>query len=190
MDANYRPVNIEFQVANSNSEIVPDFLGKFETLNAAAEFIATNLVGINSRITVNRFMDQYEKSQLRTEYQELLEDKMPIVERDFMRAKADYDAAKVKLSEAQEFLGSVITEAKKLATQVKRGVVEISLDDIATWRVPYDNRYYYYTYIDGILKLAKIADIPDYEKNDLFNSMTKNDQFFTHKDETAGPAGE
>lgn len=177
LQEDYRPANIEFDVANS-SEIVPDNLGTYKSAQEAAEFIDVNMIGINQKITAVRFMDHYEKSEKRKEYQELLEDKLPLVERDLMKATSAFEEAKKILNEAKEYVNATTNEAKALAIEVKRGIKEISLDYQFTWRVPFNGRYFYYTYMDGSLKLCKISDMPEYEKMDLYNAMNRNDQFF------------
>ena len=177
LKVDYRPTVIEFDVAN-NSNVVPDNLGIYPSAQEASEFIAKNLTGINHKLTVSRFMDHFEKSELRKEYQEILEDKMPMVERDLMKATGAHEEAKRKLTEAKEYVNATTNEAKALAVEVKRGVKDVCLDDMYTWRVPFDGRYYFYTYMDGMIKLCKIADIPEYEKMDLYNAMNRNDQFF------------
>lgn len=172
----YRPVNIEFDVANSS--IVPDNLGQYENSQKALEFISKNIVGINQKVTVNRFMDHVEKIELRKEYSDLLENKLPILERDLMKASSVFEQAKKDLADAKEYVNATTNEAKALAVEVKRGTKEISLDDMFTWRVPFEGRYYFFTFIDNQIKLCKISDIPEHEKMDLYNAMNQNDEFF------------
>ena len=65
----------------------------------------------------------------------------------------------------------------QLAAEVKRGLVDIRLDELFTYRVTYKGRYYYYTYMDKQLKLCLIRDIPEFEKSELWNSMAQNEEF-------------
>lgn len=183
----YRPSVIEFAVSN-NSEVVPDSLGSYNSAQEAVEFMAKHLTAINQKCTVSRFMDTYEKRLLREEYQEILEDKMPMVERDLMKATGAYEEAKKRLTEAKEYVNATTNEAKALAMQVKRGVKDITLDDLYTWRVPFNGRYWFYTFMDGVIKLCRVTDIPEYEKGDLWNAMNRNDGFFN--DNFGGPIGE
>jgi hypothetical protein len=176
----YRPVNIEFEVVNS-SPVVPDNLGRFETSQQAVEFIAKNLNGMNHKLAANRFMDNYEKTQLRKDYQDLLENKLPLCEKEMMKAAQVFSEAKKAYSDSQEYVNATTNEAKALAMEVKRGVVEINLDDMFTWRIPFDSKYYFYTFMDNQIKLCKIQDIPDHEKMDLYNAMNNNDVFFNEK---------
>ena len=180
----YRPANIEFDVANSSN--VPDNFGTFENEKAANEFIGKNLIGINQKISVNRFMDNFEKQELRKEYQEMLELKMPLLERELMKATAAFQEAKKNLADAQEIVNATTNEVKALANEVKRGIKVMELDDQFTWRIPFMGKFYYFTYIDKQLKLCKINDIMEHEKQELFNASYQNETFFNDN----FPAGE
>jgi hypothetical protein len=59
-DENYRPANIEFDVAPDDSS-VPETFGQFDTADEAVRFLANNLTAINQAITVSRHMDTKEK---------------------------------------------------------------------------------------------------------------------------------
>jgi hypothetical protein len=172
----YRPANIEFDVANSS--VVPDNFGTFENEKAANEFIAKNLIGINQKISVNRFMDNFEKNELRKGYQEMLELKMPLLERELMKATAAHAEAKKNLADAQEIVNATTNEVKALANEVKCGVKVIDLDDRFTWRIPFDGKFHFFTYIDKQLKLCKISEILEHEKQELFNASYRNESFF------------
>lgn len=176
-ELDYRPARIEFDVANT-IELIPDTLGKFESLQKAQDFVGENLTGVNQKLTTNRFIDQFEKTEIRKEYNELLENKIPILEKELMKAKSAFDDAKKTLDEAKEYVSATINEAKALAFDVKRGVREITVDDIATWRIALDGVYYFYTYIDGEIRLCKNSIIPDFEKMEIYNSTVKNEAYF------------
>lgn len=122
-------------------------------------------------------MDFKEKTDIRREYNELLETKLPIYERDLSVATQEFNEAKRKMGNCQELVNATLTEARALATEVKRGIVEMHLDDLFTYRLPYKGRYYYYTFIDKALRLCAIRDIPDHEKQEIWNAMASNDQF-------------
>jgi len=175
-DENYRPANIEFDVAHDGTNI-PESFGEFETAEEAAKFLGKNFTSINQALTVARHMDQREKQDIRKEYTEILENKLPVYEREMSIAAAEFSDAKKKLSDATEMVSATISEAKSLAKEVKRGLVDIRLDDLFTSRIPYKGRYYFFTYIDKQLELCAIRDIPEHEKGEIWNSMAKNDEF-------------
>jgi hypothetical protein len=172
----YRPANIEFDVANSS--IVPDNFGQFETENEAFDFIHKHLTAINQKISVNRFMDNFEKKELRGHYADILENKLPIIERDLMIAEQAFNEAKVNLTNVKEMYNATVNECKMLASTVKKGVKEMNLDDQYTFRVPFDGKYFFITFIDKQVKLCKISDIPSFEKQDLYNAMAVNGDYF------------
>lgn len=173
---NYRPANVEFDVAHDGTNI-PETFGEFETADDAAKFLGKNFTSINQALTVARHMDQKEKQEIRKEYTEILENKLPVYEKEMSIAAAEFSDAKKKLADASEMVSATISEAKSLAKEVKRGLVDMRLDDLFTSRIPYKGRYYFFTYMDKQLKLCAIRDIPESEKGEIWNSMAKNDEF-------------
>ena len=171
----YRPVNIEFEVASNQ---IPENLGQFENEKELKDFVNENLVAINEKITAIRFIDATEKHELRTECLDLLENKLPFQKKDLQKAEIQLKQAKDLVSELKQAVEATSSEAENLAVQVKIGTKEMNLDDKFTWRVPYEDKFYYFTFLDKQLKLAKIKDIPEHEKRDIFNDQTKNSIFF------------
>jgi hypothetical protein len=175
-DENYRPSVIEFDVAHDGSN-VPESFGEFPTAEDAARFLGKDFTAINQAITVARHMDFKEKMEIRKEYSEILENKLPIYEKELSAATSEFNDAKRKLSDATEMVNATVSEAKSMAKEVKRGLVDMRLDDLFTSRIPYRGRYYFFTYIDKQLKLCAIKDIPEHEKSDIWNAMAANDEF-------------
>lgn len=175
-DENYRPAVIEFDVAHDGS-LAPETLGTFPTAEEAAKYIGKNLVVVNQALTVSRHMDNKEKNDLRREYSDILENILPVHAKDLSRAENQLAEAKKMQKAAEELYNGTVTSAKQLAAEVKRGLVDIRLDELFTYRVTYKGRYYYYTYMDKQLKLCAIRDIPEFEKSELWNSMAQNEEF-------------
>ena len=99
-------------------------------------------------------MDSVERAQLRKDYQELLELKLPLLEREFNKANAAYNEAKATLANAKEIVSATTNEVRAIALEVKNNVKTIKLDDQFTWRIPFGDKFYFYTYIDK--KLATL----------------------------------
>lgn len=177
MNENYRPAYIEFNVAEDGTTM-PQSLGFFETEAEFNKFLGDNVIAINSPLTVNRHMDFKEKTEIRNEYNDVLENKLPVYEKELSIAKSKFEEAKKKLAEATEMVSATMTEAKLLAYEVKRGLKELKLDDKYTVRIAYKSRYYYYTWIDKELRLCLIREIPEHEKTEIWNAMSKNEDFF------------
>lgn len=182
----YRPTNIEFNVAKDET-CVPESLGDFNDAEEAAKFIGANITSINTSLTVCRHMDSYEKTKIREKYNEILESHLPRYEDELSKVALELDRAKRAEKEAKERVNAALTEVTGLSYQVKRGLVEMNLDELFTSRVPYRGRYYYFTFIDSELRLCKICDIPEREKSDLYNAMAGNEEFF---DTNFGKGGE
>lgn len=173
----YRPKHIEFNVA-SDLEMIPESLGAHETPEEAAKFIHANATALSQSLTVCRHMDEYEKKNIRTNYDDILENQLPRYEAELSEAARKLEEAKRAEKEAKERVNAAITEVKGLARQAKRGLVDMDLDELYTFRVPVKGRYYFYTYIDGELRLCKSCDIPERETGDLYNAMAQNEEFF------------
>lgn len=192
-DENYRPAVIEFDVAHDGS-LAPETLGTFPTAEDAAKYIGKNLVVVNQALTVSRHMDNKEKNDLRREYSDILENILPVHAKDLSRAENQLAEAKKMQKAAEELYNGTVTSAKQLAAEVKRGLVDIRLDELFTYRVTYKGRYYYYTYMDKQLKLCLIRDIPEFEKSELWNSMAQNEEFIDSlaiskmEEQTDGPS--
>lgn len=172
----YRPARIEFNVVEDGSGILPNF-GSFPTIEAAGKFMAGNLTCINKQMRVARWMDDLEKNTLRRDYSELLEDLLPVLGKEISQAENTLTDAKRKLKSAEESYNSAVDRAKNMAAEAKRGLRAIDLEAKDTFQVPYKGKYYYFTWIGKEVKLCHVADIPDYEKGDLFNQMAGNEQF-------------
>lgn len=173
---NYRPLNIEFDILNNS--MLPEVLGDFESLNDIDKFIAENeLTTINEKVTVYRNLDAFEKSELRKEYQELLETFKPKYVDDLNRAEMELLQAKEKVKNAKENLNANGNLIDALAMEVKGGVREITLDYISTFKLPYRGKNYYYTYINGSLVLCKIREFDSDEKTSLYGAGANNSRF-------------
>jgi hypothetical protein len=173
----YRPEIIEFDLTHDGS-CIPASLGNYKTADEAQKFMGQNLVGVPQALTTGRIMDFTEKTNIRKSYDAILENKVPVWKDEVIDCENELATAKENLKVAREKLDSAIEEATMMAMQVKRGVVEIKLDDAFTWRVPYKGKYYFFTYIDKELKLAHISSIPETEKQEIWNAMARNEEFF------------
>lgn len=174
---NYRPANIEFDVATDDSP-VPGSLGFYETADAAILFMQKNFFSTNSGVTVNRFMDNFEKNEIRKTYNEILENRIPLIEQDLRQATEEYNQAKSEMNNVQGMLTAYFNEAKGLAIHAKRGLVDMKLDELFTWKLPYKGRFYYFTFIDFNIRLVKITDMTSYEKTELFSQGKINEDYF------------
>ncbi len=171
----YLPINVEFDIEEQN--LVPNSLGTFKTLEEVSEFINDKkLVVINQALDVTRLMDNFEKSEIRREYENILENTLPEYERELAEKQAELERAKTAMKQAQENVNAQLNQARTLAAEVKRGVVLIKLDDVRTFRIPVRDKYYLYTFISNELKLCRTENIPEDEKQHVFNSSRNNEE--------------
>ncbi|GEM_PF-6415131 len=171
----YRPPHVEFDIEHDGT--MPETFGEFADAKAASQYIADHLVAINQGVTVSRFMDAKEKKQLREEYNNILEQLVPTLEAKLADKLKELSEAKKAEKEATEQVNAANTAARDLARDVRRGTKDMKLDELFTWRIPYKGRYYFYTYIDGQLRLCKERDILEKERAELYTTMADNEDF-------------
>lgn len=172
---NYLPEIIEFTAKTSD---VPEVLGQFETEEDVQKFMSEHFVAIPKQIDTDRLLDEYEKDHIRNEYSSELENSLPQYQRQFAERSLELEQAKDAEKRAKETVSACFHKIEALSQEVKKGVAEINLDPAVTYEVAYNGNYYYYTFINAELKLAKVRKIPDHEVSDLFNSSQKNKVYF------------
>lgn len=176
MNEDYRPEKIEFNVSKDGTN-VPESLGEFATSEEASRFVGTNLTSLNRGVTVSRHMDTFEKKSTREGYQDVLENLVPVYEKELSAAETALANAKASLKNAQEAYDFTIGRAKNLAAEAKRGLKDMILDEKDTHRIPYKGRFYFFTYVDGQLKLCLIREIAESEKTEIWSQMAANEEF-------------
>lgn len=181
---NYRPPIIEFTV-NSNA---PTSLGKFKTDDEARMFIAENLMAMQTQASAARFMDEYEKEQLRKEYAEELEDELPTYRHAYLDAVNRLEDAKRLEKEAKEMVNASLSKIQQLADEVNDGTTLMDLDQAHTWEVVHNGRRLVYTYMDKEIKLCRDSPVPDEDGYSLINSSERNAQFFDKRMQKVGEA--
>lgn len=133
-------------------------------------FISENLRGAKAY----RLLDEYEKSTIRANYGELLEDEQPVLEAELEAVK---EACKKKVKDAEDRLQAVRTQIKDLAFQAKEGTKEFDLPSDSV-RMPIDGHYLYYAWINEAFRLVKVDPIPTWDKDNLFNQLETNKAAF------------
>lgn len=171
----YLPAVIEFTAKTTE---VPEVLGKFETPEDVQKFMSENFVAMPKQIDTNRLLDDYEKEHIRNEYITELEENYPLYQNQLLEHAAETERAKEAEKRAKETVSASFNKIEALSKEVKKGVAEINLDPATTYELAYNGNYFYYTWINGELKLAKVKKIPDHEVSDLFNSSERNKAFF------------
>lgn len=178
----YRPDEIFF-VAESKE--VPSSLGQFETVEEAHKFMVDNFVSLSTKFTALREMDGFEVDQLRQEYIKELEENLPSIKEVHRQASAELENAKQAEKDAKEMVNASLNKIQSLSLEVKEGTTEINLDQAYTYELVYNGKRYYYTIMDGEIKLAGVREVPAYEQDDLISTAERNAQSFTRMKKAA-----
>ncbi len=171
----YRPDEIEF-VAESKD--VPQSLGQFETVDEAHKFMTDNFLFLTSKFTALRVMDEFEIEELRQQYIEELEENHPAIDKAHYDAVVALEDAKKLEKDAKEYVNASLNKIKSLAREVKEGTTEMNLDQAYTYELVFNGKRYYYTIMDGEIKLAGIREISHHEQDDLISTAERNAQSF------------
>lgn len=182
---NYLPAVIEF-TAKTNE--VPESLGTFETPEDVQKFMSENFIAMPKQIETNRLLDDFEKDHIRNDYMTELEENLPVYQSQYIERSAETEVAKEAEKRAKETVNASFNKIEALSKEVKKGIAEINLDPATTYEVALNGNYYYYTWINGELKLAKVTKIPDHQVSDLFNSSERNKVYFDELKKTAKKA--
>lgn len=171
----YIPEDVEFVLNQEPSEEIPGELGKFKGIKEVQQFFNdNNFITLNPKLDVIRLMDAAEINDLRSEYIEELEERLPGLEINAINATADHAAAKKFMEEQKEIVSASKTKVQMLVDEVNAGTKEMNLEQSKTFEVAYKNQYLYYTLVNGKLILCKIKDIPEFERSEIFNSTEAN----------------
>jgi len=169
----YRPETIEFVLKESIKEQFPTTLFENGKPAEIIKAVNDNFVAIFPENEVAlRYLDDYEKSEIRDEYCKLVENEQPL--KTLQLEEAIEEAKRIK-REAEEKLAAVNETIRSLAQQVKKGTAEFPLDH-NTFRIALNGYYLYYSIVDNVCKLVKAEVIPEWDKKSLWAQEDKNRQ--------------
>jgi len=172
----YTPAELEFKLPEDLA--IPKKLGNFLTEEEAREFVAKSFVATQTKVEATRLMDEYEKEKIREDYITELEEVLPVLEEKAGEKHLLAEQAKQTAKDAEDMVKMSNLKVRDLAKEVKAGVKKMELEIKNTWRIPMDGKYYFCTYHNGELLVAKVKEIPEHEKQDLLNSMNDNKSAF------------
>ena len=180
---NYIPVNIEYVLEENVKETFPlelDFLhldidGKH--LKTKAEIV--KFIGKHFNATfpdnelVTRYLDNFEKQNIRDEYCTLQENEVPARKAELEEA---LEVAKKMKRDAEEAYASVLLEVSKYAAEVKHGTTDMRLKSKDTFCIALGGYYLVYNWdkCKQTFVLAKGYEIPD--RTELWANEEKNRQ--------------
>lgn len=118
-----------------------------------------------------RYMDNFEKDEIRKKYCELVEKELPSAEAELLSAKEE---AKRLKADAEEALNSVSRQIKDYAAKVTEGTKEKKLPPTKTFRIALNGYYLFYSVINGRVLLVKAEKISSYDKSSLWAQEDRN----------------
>jgi len=166
---NYCPQNPQYVLDDIVREEFPlelDFINavhgeKLETKRDVMKFIGRTLTATFPETEyVTRVMDDKEKSAIRAEYCQLVENILPERKRQLEEA---LEEAKRMKKEAEERYASALQEVATMAAEVKLGTVEQKLKGSDTFTIAIAGYYLTYTWNEArkVFVLAKGYEVPD-----------------------------
>lgn len=111
-----------------------------------------------------RYMDNFEKDEIRKKYCELVEAELLSAKEEAKRLKAN----------AEEALNSVSRQIKDYAAKVTEGTKEKKLPPTKTFRIALNGYYLFYSVINGRVLLVKAEKISSYDKSSLWAQEDRN----------------
>jgi len=152
--------------------LFPDAENKDEVLQELTD----NFIALQKKdVIATRLMDEKEVSEIRRQYGELAEEKLPELQEQLQDLEVAFKSDQKMLKDR---ITSVNTKFKDLVSIAKSGVRDFPLDMENTYRIPVCGHYLYYTWLDNLFQLALVQRIPEYEQTDIFNSGETNKEAF------------
>ena len=182
---NYVPSNIKYVLEDGVKDIFPselDFLSlkdenlcgekQLKTKADVMTFIHKHFIATQpDNELVTRYLDDFEKSNIREEYCMLEENEVPTRKQELEEA---LEKAKKMKKDAEEAYASVLMEVSKYAAEVRLGTADMRLKSKNTICLALAGYYLVYTWESQKAKfvLAKAYEIPD--RSDIWANETKN----------------
>lgn len=182
---NYVPENIEYVLEDGIKDIFPlelDFLSladeklcgekPLKTKADVIKFVNKHFIATQpDNELVTRYLDDFEKSNIREEYCMLEENEVPARKQELEEA---LEKAKKMKKDAEEAYASVLMEVAKYAAEVRLGTADMRLKSKNTICFALAGHYLVYNWDTNKLKfvLAKAYEIPD--PTEIWANETKN----------------
>ena len=171
----YRPDTINFVLSDEIKEKFAEVLTIFHGADDVEKVIEKVNEYFNAEFPTNivarRFMDSFEKMNIREEYNQIVENEQPEAERELDAAIAE--AKRIK-KDAEDALLSVNKRIKELAARVKDGKEDFKLSSKNTFRIALNGHYLTFSWVDGEMKLAMAEKIPNWDKDKIWAQEDRN----------------
>lgn len=173
---NYEPEELRFVLPKAVEETFP-----LELDFSQAGYLTDNDVikAVNEKFnatfpeneTATRYMDGFEKEEIRKEYCQLVESELPVAK---VRLLDAVEEAKRLRKDAENSLESLEKQIADLAAEVHEGTKEKSLPATKTFRVALNGWFLYYAILGHRVKLVKAVRIQQYDKSSLWSQEDRN----------------
>ena len=171
----YRPDEIDFVLSDEVKERFGEVLHLFDGADDVEKVIDKVNEYFNAEFPTNevaqRFIDEYDKQNIREEYNQIVEEELPVAEAEQLDA---IDRAKRIKKEADDNLLSVRNRIKELAARVTDGKEDIKLSSKNTFRIALAGHYLTFSWVDGRVVLAKASKVPDWDKDKIWAQEDRN----------------
>lgn len=170
---NYRPEEVEFVLTDAAKEKFPlTLFDDAKSFKEIEEKLNEHFVALFPEHEVTlRKLDEFEVQNIREEYCQIQENRLPEV---VLAQQAAYEEAKRMKKDADDNLLTVQNRIGELAARVKQGTDEIRLSSTETVQFALNGYNLTYTWCDGKFQLAKAEVIPEWGRNELWSQEEKN----------------
>lgn len=170
----YEPEELKFVLPDAVKATFPMELN-FEDVDNEKDMIKMVNEHFNVMFPENelamRYLDDFEKDNIRKKYCDLVETKLPKAEEALLVAKEE--AKRIK-TDAEERLNAVSKQIKDYAAKVIEGTKEKKLPATKTFRIALNGYYLFYAVINSRVLLVKAEKISSYDKSSLWAQEDRN----------------
>jgi hypothetical protein len=164
----YIPANPQFFTNEKLNELeLPAQLNAKSLAEFKEQLSDFDIIQVEKPTTADRYLDNFEISEIRAAYCQLVEDELPKFEKQLQRITED---SKLAVKEAKELVDATLTTIKDFAAKVANGLVKVELAPEKTFKVPFNRNFYFYSIINNVCKLVKVEPIPDEEMAKWYNA--------------------
>lgn len=121
---------------------------------------------IKEPMTVDRFITAVEEDDLRQEYTNIEEHEKPDAEKRYLDFKAEADR---QIKALKSVVEAYEAQIRDLVTQIRYGMVPVSLNEDKTYMVILNGFQYFYSMVGSELMLVKVRELEEAEKNKWYN---------------------
>lgn len=171
----YIPSHIEVVIPKVYEKVPHVLFQGAKSLEEVQKTLHKKFITTNEKIKVHRKLDNFEVKFLRENYSQLLENKLPVVQEQL--AVIEEDTKRV-VKEAKYRLAACETQIQDLASQVRDGKKEITIEQNQCYRIPACGHYLFFAWLNDEFSLVRVEKIPEWDANKIFSQGEQNVEAF------------